>query len=193
LGNAILTHHKVLSKAKHAMQTNGEYSRGAVEATIDMNGTPVHFFSAHLDNSAPDIRAKQVLELADFIAGFPEPRVLAGDLNAVPTAPELQPLLSTVHDSWTEAVKENRAASYPDNPPDADARTRGRRRIDYILHSEDVSTVRAEIPDQRDLGNKKVEVQVRTTDDLGVRPSDHNFIMAVLTVEASSRVAGQHP
>jgi endonuclease/exonuclease/phosphatase family metal-dependent hydrolase len=196
IGNAILTRHKILSRSKHAMQTNGEYSRGAVEATIDMNGTPVHFFSVHLDNSKPDIRAKQVLELTDFVASIPGPRVLAGDMNAVPTAPELQPLLATVSDTWPEAVSHEQAAAYPDNPAGIDTHTMGRRRIDYIMHSQDVSTVRAEIPDQRDLTNKHVSVQNRTTDDLGVRPSDHNFMTAVLSVEmnaASARVAAQHP
>ena len=197
IGNAILTHYKMLSHAKHAMQAGGEYGRGAVEATIDINGTPLHFFSAHLDNGSAAVRAEEAVELTEFIASFPEPRVLAGDMNAVPTAPELEPILATVRDSWIEAINQNTATAYPDNPPAADTHTMGRRRIDYILHSADVSTVRADIPDQRDLTNKDVEVQNRTTDDLGVRPSDHNFMTAVLTLEgmnvASSRVSARHP
>jgi endonuclease/exonuclease/phosphatase family metal-dependent hydrolase len=197
IGNAILTHHKMLSHAKHAMQAGGEYGRGAVEATIDMNGTPVHFFSAHLDNGSAAVRTMEAIELTEFIASFPEPRVVAGDMNAVPTAGELEPLLATVHDSWIEAINHNTATAYPDNPPAADTHTMGRRRIDYILHSADILTVRAEIPDQRDLTNKDVEVQNRTTDDLGVRPSDHNFMTAVLSIDAtkvaSSRVSAPHP
>ena len=191
IGNAILTRFKILSHAKHAMQNGGEYGRGAVEATIDVNGTPVHFFSAHLDNGSAAVRTEEAIELTEFIARFPEPRVLAGDMNAVPTAAELAPLLDTVRDSWIDAINHNVAIAYPDNPPASDTHTMGRRRIDYILHSADMSTVRAEIPDQRDLTNKDVAVQNRTTDDLGVRPSDHNFMTAVLSLEKANVVSSR--
>jgi hypothetical protein len=43
--------------------------------------------------------------------------------------------------------------------------------------------VEAEVPDQRDLTDTDVKVHVRTTDDLGVRPSDHNFVLATLAVD----------
>lgn len=183
LGNAILTRHRIISTASHLMETNGEYRRGVIEATIDLGGTAVSMFSAHLDNFKPEVRAAQAVELAAFVARFPAPRVVAGDLNAEPQSNEIRPLLTELRDSWLEAVEEQRATSYPDNPPDPSTRTRGRRRIDYILHSPDLATVDAAVPDQRDLHNGRVHVFVRTPDDLGVRPSDHNFVLAHLSVE----------
>lgn len=195
LGNAILTPHRILSTAAHLMETNGEYRRGVAEATVDVDGTPVSVFAAHLDNFRPAVRAAQVLELAAFVSRFPGPRVVDGDLNAEPESSEIRPLLSGLKDSWMEALEEQRATAYPDNPPDANTRTRGRRRIDYILHSPDVSTLQASVPDQRDLRDRDVKVYVRTADDLGVRPSDHNFVLAVLSVNgpSDSRVARRHP
>jgi len=191
LGNAVLTRHRMLSTSSYLMKTNGEYRRGAAEATVDIQGSPVSIFAVHLDNFDPKVRAAQVLELETFTGRFPEPQVVAGDLNAEPATPELQPLFGAFRDSWMEAVEQQHATSYADNPPDANTRTRGRRRIDYVLHSTGLSTVAASVPDQRALNDSHVKVFVRTTDDLGVRPSDHNFVLVTLAEAhaADSRAA----
>ena len=90
-----------------------------------------------------------------------------------------------------------RATAYPDNPPGPDTRTRVNR-IDYILHSRGLTDVQADIPDQRDLSMDTPAVQVGTSDDAGVRPSDHNFVFAVLglrSADAAQREAQKllHP
>ena len=41
--------------------------------------------------------------------------------------------------------------------------------------------MQAEIPDQRDWSADAAAVQVGTSDDNAVRPSDHNFLFAVLS------------
>ena len=60
--------------------------------------------------------------------------------------------------------------------------TRTRRgRIDYVFYSRQSSALvvkGAKIPDSRDLNNTNVVITLGTLDDKGVRPSDHNFVLA---------------
>ncbi|HZT77816.1 MAG TPA: endonuclease/exonuclease/phosphatase family protein [Vicinamibacterales bacterium] len=181
IGNEILSRHQLLTTSSYRMKTNGEYRRGVTEATIDAGGTFVNVFATHLDNANSAVRAAQVQELLAFMQGFSGPAILAGDLNAAPESAELQPLFADVADTWMDALATGRAVAYPDNPPGPDTRTRGSR-IDYVLHTSGLTTVQAEIPDQRDWSQTGVVEQVGTTDDLAVRPSDHNFVFAVLSV-----------
>lgn len=169
------------------MNADGQYNRAVTEATIDAGGVLVNVFSTHLDNSNAAIRAAQVRELLDFVQGFTGPAIIAGDLNASPDSAELQPLFAQAGDVWTEALTAGRAVSYPDNPPGPDTRTRGHR-IDYVLHTAGLSTIVAEIPDQRDWSHDGVAVPIGTPDDLAVRPSDHNFVFAVLSVTPSQEI-----
>ncbi len=183
-GNQILSRHALLSTDVYRMRVNGEFRRAVAAATIEVGGTLVSVFSTHLDNSGRDIREAQVRELIMFISRFPEPWILAGDLNAQPHAREMRPLRDVLFDTWSEAVQQARAVGYPDNPAGPDTRTRAKR-IDYILHSTGLSTLQAEIPDQRDWSsNTDVSVEVGTADDAAVRPSDHNFVFAVLSLDA---------
>lgn len=184
IGNEILSRHPLLTTASYPMKTNGEYRRAVTEATIDAGGVFVNVFSTHLDNSDARIRAAQVQELLAFIKGFQGPSVVAGDLNAPPDSAELQPLFAQAADTWSDALATGHAVSYPDNPPGPDTRTRGHR-IDYVLHTAGLSTIVAEIPDQRDWSRDGVAVAIGTPDDLAVRPSDHNFVFAVLTMDSS--------
>src|SRR5256885_8229677 len=118
------------------------------------------------------------------MSGFQGARVVAGDLNAAPESPEIQLLTSRLTDAWTSALQQGRATAYPDNPAGPDTRTRVNR-IDYILHSRGLTDIQADIPDQRDLSADAPAVQVGTTDDAGVRPSDHNFVFAVLGIRSA--------
>lgn len=181
IGNEILSRHPLLTTASYPMKTNGQYRRGVTEATIDAGGVFVNVFSTHLDNADASIRAAQVQELLAFIKGFQGPSIIAGDLNAPPESAELQPLFAAAADAWVEALASNRAVSYPDNPPGPDTRTRGHR-IDYVLHTSGLYTGVAEIPDVRDWSHAGVAIRIDTPDDLAVRPSDHNFVFAVLSV-----------
>jgi endonuclease/exonuclease/phosphatase (EEP) superfamily protein YafD len=142
------------------------------------------------DNASGDVRAAQVRELIGFVTRFPEPRIVAGDLNAAPDAPEIRMLDDRLFDAWTEALAEQRAVGYPDNPAAPGTRTRGER-IDYILHSADLTAIQAEVPDLRDWSSGSAAVRVGTADDVAVRPSDHNFVFAVLSF--SSRAGAPRP
>jgi hypothetical protein len=72
------------------------------------------------------------------------------------------------------------AVAYPDNPVAWMTRTR-RGRIDYVFYSRAATNLvlkNTQIPDSRDLNNTNVVVWLGTADDKGVRPSDHNQMIA---------------
>jgi endonuclease/exonuclease/phosphatase family metal-dependent hydrolase len=189
LGNQILSKYPFLATSAYLMQKNGTYKRGVAQATINVNGQPINVFAAHVDHDDASVRAAQVQELVTFMAKFAEPRIVAGDFNAPPTAPELQPLFGDYVDAWQAAMDVNAAAAYaPDNAVDLFTRTQWTR-IDYTLYSEGaagVAVVGAEIPDQRDLANTNVVKKWNTPDDKGVRPSDHNMMTTVFDLQAAA-------
>jgi endonuclease/exonuclease/phosphatase family metal-dependent hydrolase len=184
-GNQILSRHPFVSTDVYRMRVNGEFRRAVAEATVDIGDLRLNVFSTHLDHASAAIRQAQVRELITFISRFPEPWIIAGDLNATPDTPEIRVLNDHLLDTWSEAVDQQRAVAYPGNPAGPDTRTRGKR-IDYILHSPGLSTVQAEIPDQRNWSADRMRavVEVGTADDLAVRPSDHNFLFAVFSVNS---------
>jgi len=103
-----------------------------------------------------------------------------GDLNAGNDTPEILKLYSAYRDSWIDSLNAGQAFAYPDNPVWMNTRTR-RWRIDYILYAADLSTFTARasnIPDTRDLSNTNVVNFLGTSDDKGVRPSDHNMVVS---------------
>jgi endonuclease/exonuclease/phosphatase family metal-dependent hydrolase len=190
IGNQILSRHPFTSVSSHRMQANGQYSRAVTQATVQVEGRAVQFFSTHLEHADPAIRLAQVQELTQFMAGFPEPRIVAGDFNVRPGSPEMLVVTAGHADAWEAALDRGTATAYEDNPPGPGTRTL-RERIDYILHADTwsadgiaVRTVAAHVPDTRDLGDTNVRRTIGTTDDLGVRPSDHNLLVTWLTLAA---------
>jgi mRNA deadenylase 3'-5' endonuclease subunit Ccr4 len=84
------------------------------------------------------------------------------------------------YDSWMNAMNIGTASAYPDNPVYMHTRTR-RGRIDYVWLSKGTGNLvvkSTQIPDVRDLNNTNVVVWLGTADDKGVRPSDHNPMIA---------------
>ena len=110
---------------------------GLLEATVDVRGTAVRVFNTHLDYRAdPAVRVQQVKEIVDFLGDSPLPTILFGDLNATPDAPELQPLLQRLRDSWP--TSSGAGLTYPADAP--------RKRIDYVLTSRHFQVKAAEVP-----------------------------------------------
>jgi len=188
LGNQILSRHPFLATGAYLMQKNGTYKRGVAQATVNVNGQPINVFAAHVDHDDAAVRGAQVQELGAFMAGFAEPRLVAGDFNAPSTAPELQPLFADYVDAWQAAIAVNAASAYaPDNAVDVFTRTQWTR-IDYTFYSEGaagVAVLGSEVPDQRDLLNTNVIKKLNTPDDKGVRPSDHNMMTTVFDLKAA--------
>ena len=164
------------------------YQMPVAEATINVNGKLISFFSTHFQwpEGAGAQRQVEANQLVAFAAKFAEPRVIAGDLNAQVYTAEVETILDQYYGAWDEAVSKGLATAYPDNPVGTLTRTR-RSRIDHIFYSKSASGVEvvgAEVPDQRAPGTAaQVTVKIGTSDDKGVRPSDHNFIESTLSID----------
>ena len=167
----------------------------------DVNGQRIAVVSTHLaangwdnnrdpDNS--DLRAAAMTEMKAWAAGLAPLRIIGGDFNFNPTqmfggATELSQMTSAGYvESWQKALQAGAASSYPDNPPSMDTRTR-RSRIDYIFYiGSGLDATSSTIRDIRDLNNTNVQITVGNSDDLGVRPSDHNMVESVIAVSAGA-------
>ena len=163
------------------------YQMPVAEATINVNGKLISFFSTHFQWPATASAERQVEanQLVAFASQFAEPRIIAGDLNAQVYTTEVETILQQYYGAWDEAVSKGAATGYTGNQPNATTRTR-RSRIDHIFYSKGASgasVTDAEVPDQRAPNTAAlVTVKIGTTDDNGVRPSDHNFMEATLTL-----------
>ena len=186
-GNAILSRYPIIGTGGRVLTRN----RSVAQATVDVAGTPVNVFATHLESRDERAsRAEQVKLLLPYLARFAAPRIVNGDFNAGPDAAEIRPLLEAYVDAWDRALEEGNASAYADNPPGRHTRTRGTR-IDYILTSADggLHVTGCRIPDLRDLAAVNVEKLVGTSDDRGVRPSDHNLVSCTMTLRGGQSQA----
>jgi endonuclease/exonuclease/phosphatase family metal-dependent hydrolase len=183
-GNAVLSRYRMVATDGRMLTR----ARSVAQATLDVNGTPVNVFATHLESrKESEARAEQVALLIPYMAKFATPRILGGDFNAGPDKPEIQPLFASYVDAWDRAVRNKTATAYPDNPPNRYTRTRGAR-LDYVLVSNEgrLRVRSCDIPDLRDRASGNVERRVGTSDDRGVRPSDHNLVTCVLSFANAS-------
>jgi hypothetical protein len=150
-------------------------------------------FSTHLESGDRAVeRSRQVDRLLRYVEQFSGPSVIAGDMNADPDSGELRPLREAFDDAWDRALQRGSARSYSDNPPGRHTRTR-RGRLDYILTSPDVRATGCAVPDLRDQSNVNVQVLIGTSDDKGVRPSDHNLVWCTLTMSGDAPMKPSAP
>ena len=161
------------------------YQMPIAQATLNVNGKSVNFFSTHFQwpKTASAERQVESTQLLAFANKFTEPRIIAGDFNAQDGTPEIDAIEQSYTDAWVTAVNTNTASAYPDNPADLSTRTR-KSRIDHVFYSKTATTVAVvggQVPDTRNLAVKPV-VLIGTLDDKGVRPSDHNFMEITFAV-----------
>lgn len=173
-GNLILSRYPIVS-------TNFKFlsvGRSVAQATIRVNGRNINFFATHLDDGSSSNRVVEVGELKSWANNFSEPRIFAGDFNGGPDTSEALAMTASYSDAWTKSMSLGTAVAYPDNSVGMHTRTR-RGRIDYVFYSGPGLSIRgAKIPDGRDRNNTNVVVRLGTADDKGVRPSDHNSMIA---------------
>lgn len=114
---------------------------GFAEVVIEKQGARVHVYTTHLDYRAdPSVRQTQVEETLDILADDAgESRVLVGDLNATPEAPELAPLWPILTDTWAAAPAAGTGLTYPAITPT--------KRIDYVTASTEVEVVASHVPE----------------------------------------------
>jgi endonuclease/exonuclease/phosphatase family metal-dependent hydrolase len=105
---------------------------GFPDVTVNVRGVPVHVYSTHLDyRSDPSVRRAQVSDMLDILAADSGPKVLVGDFNAEPQAPELAAL-------WQRGLRDaapNGGGTYPATDPV--------KRIDLVTVSPDVTVLGA--------------------------------------------------
>jgi endonuclease/exonuclease/phosphatase family metal-dependent hydrolase len=174
-GNLILSKYSFVAVGSRYLS----YTRSIAQATVNVGGKNINFFATHLDHTSSSFRQTEASELLAWTSGFAPPRIVAGDMNAGNDTPEVLSMLAAYRDGWVDALNQNTASAYPDNPVWMNTRTR-RWRIDFILYTADVTAMSAKsanIPDTRDLNNTNVTVTLGTLDDKGVRPSDHNLVV----------------
>jgi endonuclease/exonuclease/phosphatase family metal-dependent hydrolase len=142
------------------------YSRSVARAQIVVNGVRVNIFSTHLDADSATRRTLQMGELQNWVLGYSQPHIVAGDFNAWPGAGEIANMTSWAYDSWAEAKNDGTAVAYEGNTA---GNTRNSR-IDYVWYSKKSSLVL-----------KGAQV-FDTRDSSGVMPSDHRPVMATFQV-----------
>jgi len=173
VGQQILSRHPLLSTSSLYMS----FGRSVTQATVNVGGKAVNFFSTHLSFESSSWRSTQLDQMNSWLAGFAEPRIVAGDFNLWDGLAEYATMTAMHYDSWKQAKNAGTAVAYSDNP---EGKTRGGR-LDYILYSKfasNLALIEVRIPDQRDLNNKNVAITVGNSNDWGVRPSDHNFLVS---------------
>lgn len=161
------------------------YYRSVAQVTINVGGRTINFFATHLDPDSSTTRYTQVGELMSYASGFSESRIIVGDFNAGPDLSESIRMTSAYYDSWVMAMNAGTAVAYPDNPVYLHTRTR-RGRIDYVYYSiasPYLALQSTQVPDVRNLSQTNVVVFLGTADDKGVRPSDHNLMIANFIVQ----------
>ncbi|WP_395104298.1 endonuclease/exonuclease/phosphatase family protein [Actinomadura sp. SCN-SB] len=143
-GNAILSRYPIVASCNHEItrlstqvpDPRPEPAPGLPEVVINARGARVHVYSTHLDYRAdPAVRQMQVDDTLKILAEDGRghrsaPRVLVGDFNARPDAPELAPLWKTLNDAWTAREPSDGGMTYPATAPAL--------RIDYIAVSRSV-------------------------------------------------------
>ena len=186
-GNLVLSKYSFASTSSRFLS----YTRSVAQVTVNVGGRNINFFATHLDHTSSTFRLTEAEELINWTNGFAAPRIVAGDMNAGNDTPEILRLLSAYRDSWVDALGQGSALAYPDNPVWLNTRTR-RWRIDFVLFTSDLSTFAtrgSNIPDTRDLSNTNVVNALGTSDDKGVRPSDHNLVVADFDIVSTAAPA----
>ncbi|MBY8840717.1 endonuclease/exonuclease/phosphatase family protein [Streptomyces sp. SP2-10] len=105
---------------------------GFAEVTVTVRGAIVHVYSTHLDyRTDPSVRRAQADDMLAVLAEDCGPKVLLGDFNAEPEAPELAELWGPLRDAAPNGGK-----TYPALDPV--------KRIDVVAVSPDVTVARTQ-------------------------------------------------
>jgi endonuclease/exonuclease/phosphatase family metal-dependent hydrolase len=136
-GNAILSDAPLREWRNTLLpRTGNSEQRGLLEALISVRRVPVRMFSTHLQHNSQPERIAQIAAIRRVIGACQESVVLTGDLNAHPGTPEIDTITEDLIDAWAEAGVGD-GYTYPAEDPNA--------RLDYVLHSNDVSTCTAAV------------------------------------------------
>ncbi|MEU0160007.1 endonuclease/exonuclease/phosphatase family protein [Streptomyces sp. NPDC006261] len=130
-GVAVLSRYRIVSAENHEItrlstqdpNPSPAPAPGFGEVVVRVKGQPVHVYVTHLDyRPDPAVRVAQVADTRRIMAEDRGPKILLGDFNAEPGAPELAPL-------WKELTDADPGApTFPAQDPV--------KRIDYVAVSK---------------------------------------------------------
>jgi endonuclease/exonuclease/phosphatase family metal-dependent hydrolase len=159
-GNLILSKYPFIATASNRLPA----ARSAVDAMISVNGRTINFTSTHLDNVSATNRLAEIADLLPWETTFAEQRLILGDYNALPETTEIATMKASYTDAWQAAKALGTAIG--------NGLTHNSHRIDYIFQSKAATLLRL------------VSVQTFNTSDAnGVKPSDHEPVLAVFEVK----------
>src|SRR5688572_1411279 len=98
-GNALLSRLPILISDVHPLPGAGG-PRSALRTMLELAGSPHRMTNTRLRTGKPGERADQLRALAGLHTDFMQARVLDGDFNAPPAAPEQAALRGRFADSW---------------------------------------------------------------------------------------------
>lgn len=161
-GVAVLSRFPIVRAANHRLTRLSTQDReapptpmpGFAETVLDVDGAAVTVYVTHLDyRPDPALRQLQVTEMLDIV-GDSSGKLLLGDFNAGPEAPELERLFERFGDTWSIRGSEP-GLTFPADEP--------RSKIDYILAGDGL--------------------RVTETSVIESQASDHRPIVASLKIE----------
>jgi endonuclease/exonuclease/phosphatase family metal-dependent hydrolase len=132
---------------------------------IVVNGRVVNVFSTHIEYYSASWRPIQIAEAVRWLSNFSEPRIFMGDFNTWQGTPDYSLLATPYADAWLSAKNSGTASSF-----NGTGATEGTSRLDYAWISKN--------------GSLSVNsVTVPNTVVNGIKPSDHDPVIAVFTVK----------
>ena len=155
-GCAVLSRHPMTYTENHEIIRLEDWvAPGFPEAVVQVRGAKVHFYGTHLDyRGDPTLRRMQVDDMLAVTSADEGQKILVGDLNAPPHAPELARLWGHFTDAW-EVRGRGAGYTYASDDPV--------KRIDYVLCSPGV--------------------RVESVDVVETLASDHRPVVAELTLQ----------
>jgi endonuclease/exonuclease/phosphatase family metal-dependent hydrolase len=136
-------------------KVRGLHQRGLAVAVVEALGGRVTVASMHLDLDAGE-RRRHAEEVLGQLAGFPDPLVLAGDVNETPGSPAWMTLAGRLQDAYAVA---------PTGPGETISAARPNRRIDAVFVDHRLRVISCGVPDLPELA----------------RASDHRPVLAVVS------------
>jgi endonuclease/exonuclease/phosphatase family metal-dependent hydrolase len=161
VGNLILSRLPFASSSTHLLS----YSRGIAHVTVVVNGRNVNVFSTHVDYYNSSYRTTQTNQVRSWTANFSAPRIVMGDFNTWPNTSDYSIMANAYADGWLAAKSMGTASAF-----NGTGATIGDSRFDMVYYTRNtvLSLKSVTVPDTR---------------SNGVRPSDHNPVVAVFQVQ----------
>jgi endonuclease/exonuclease/phosphatase family metal-dependent hydrolase len=163
VGNVLLSRFPFSTTTKHELSTG---AHSVAHGTIVVNGRTINLFSTHVSWDNASWRTTETRGVKSWASTWSENRIVMGDFNTWPGTSDYQIMASAYADSWAAGVKAGIASS----PSGSTGSTRGSSRFDYIYRSFGASAL------------VLTRILVPNTSSGGVKPSDHDPVVATFTV-----------